>query len=220
MKKQHFTHEALLAHAVNMDLLDFLCPVMKKKEVMRVDAFRDLLNKVCKQPTGAITKEGTPLLVEPGQLVTSVSELARAWDWHRDKVRDFICALADYNVLTMDMHKKFVLLSFPDLADRIATFSARSTKDAADLSHGSPSSSESPDGGGSHQSSESSDGHHVEQTSSDSSESHGHDDRRQNGYTGYSGSAGFGGYLKPGRFDSDNSSGSQRLPGSTNNNRV
>ena len=213
MKKKNHTHEALLAHTVSMDLLDFLCPVMKKKEVMRVDAFRDLLNKVCQQPTGAITKEGTPLLVEPGQLVTSVSELARAWDWHRDKVRDFICALADYDVLTMDMHKKFMLLSFPDLADKITAFSARSSKDTADLSHGSPSSSESPDGGGNHQRSESSYGH-------DTKEQHGYDDRRQNGHTGYHGSAGFGGYLKPGRFDSDNFSGSQRLPGSTNNNRA
>ena len=87
MSQKHFTHEVFLTHAVSLDLLDYLCPV-HKKEVLRVDAFRDLLNKTCQQPTGAMTKEGTSLVVTPGQLVTSVSELARVWDWHRDKVRD------------------------------------------------------------------------------------------------------------------------------------
>ncbi len=123
MAQKHFTHEVFLTHAVSMDLLDFLCPV-HKKEVLRVDAFRDLLNRTCRQPTGKMTKEGTPLVVEPGQLVTSVSELARVWDWHRDKVRDFVDALAERDVLTIDMHKKFMVLSFPDLAERIADYAA------------------------------------------------------------------------------------------------
>ena len=123
MTQKHFTHEAFLTYAVSMDLLDYLCPV-HKKEVLRVDAFRDLLNRTCRQPTGKMTKEGTPLVVEPGQLVTSVSELARAWDWHRDKVRDFVDALAERDVLTIDMHKKFMVLSFPDLAERIAEYAA------------------------------------------------------------------------------------------------
>ena len=124
MTQKHFTHEVFLTHAVSMDLLDYLCPV-HKKEVLRVDAFRDLLNRTCRQPTGKMTKEGTPLVVEPGQLVTSVSELARAWDWHRDKVRDFVDALAERDVLTIDMHKKFMVLSFPDLAERIAEYAAK-----------------------------------------------------------------------------------------------
>lgn len=117
MSQKHFTHEVFLTHVVSLDLLDYLCPV-HKKEVLRVDAFRDLLNKTCQQPTGAMTKEGTPLVVTPGQLVTSVSELARVWDWHRDKVRDFLNGLAERDVLTIDMHKKFMVLSFPYLADR------------------------------------------------------------------------------------------------------
>ena len=112
MSQKHFTNEVFLTHAVSLDLLDYLCPV-HKKEVLRVDAFRDLLNKTCQQPTGAMTKEGTPLVVTPGQLVTSVSELARVWDWHRDKVRDFVNGLAEREVLTIDMHKKFMVLSFP-----------------------------------------------------------------------------------------------------------
>ena len=128
MSQKHFTHEVFLTHAVTLDLLDYLCPV-HKKEVLRVDAFRDLLNKTCQQPTGAMTKEGTPLVVEPGQLVTSVSELSRVWNWHRDKVRDFVDALAERDVLTIDMHKKFMVLSFPDLADRIAAFAADNSKD-------------------------------------------------------------------------------------------
>ena len=136
MSQKHFTHEVFLTHVVSLDLLDYLCPV-HKKEVLRVDAFRDLLNRTCQQPTGAMTKEGTPLVVVPGQLVTSVSELARVWDWHRDKVRDFIDALAERDVLTIDMHKKFMVLSFPVLADRIAAYAP---KDASDTSADSVSS--------------------------------------------------------------------------------
>ena len=139
MTQKHFTHEAFLTHVVSMDLLDYLCPV-HKKEVLRVDAFRDLLNRTCRQPTGKITKEGTPLVVEPGQLVTSVSELARVWDWHRDKVRDFVDALAERDVLTIDMHKKFMVLSFPDLAERIADYAAKCGKQVDAVSAGSESS--------------------------------------------------------------------------------
>lgn len=131
MLQKHFTHEVFLTHVVSMDLLDYLCPV-HKKEVLRVDAFRDLLNRTCQQPPGAMTKEGTPLVVEPGQLVTSVSELARAWSWHRDKVRDFVNALAERDVLTIDMHKKFMLLSFPNLANRIATYAPKDDCEVAD----------------------------------------------------------------------------------------
>ena len=139
MTQKQFTHEVFLTHVVSIDLLDYLCPV-HKKEVLRVDAFRDLLNRTCRQPTGKMTKEGTPLIVEPGQLVTSVSELARVWDWHRDKVRDFVDALAERDILTIDMHKKFMVLSFPDLAERIADYAAKCDKEGDDLSAGSESS--------------------------------------------------------------------------------
>ena len=130
MSQKHFTNEVFLTHVVSLDLLDYLCPV-HKKEVLRVDAFRDLLNKTCQQPTGAMTKEGTPLIVTPGQLVTSVSELSRVWDWHRDKVRDFLDGLAERGVLTIDMHKKFMILSFPDLADRIAAYAPKADNEVS-----------------------------------------------------------------------------------------
>lgn len=138
MSNKHFTHEAFLTHEVSIDLLDYLCPV-RKKEVLRVDAFRYLLNRTCQQPTGALMKEGTPLNIEAGQLVTSVSELARVWDWHRDKVRDFVNVLAERDVLTIDMHKKFMVLSFPDLAERIFPYAPKTGNDestASESSHG------------------------------------------------------------------------------------
>ena len=131
MSRKHFTHEAFRTYAVTLDLLDCLCPV-HKKEVLKVDAFRDLLNKTCQQKTGKMTKEGTPLNVEPGQLVTSVSELARGWKWHRDKVRDFVNELEEHDVLVIDMHKKFMVLSFPDLAERIAVFVAKNGNEDTD----------------------------------------------------------------------------------------
>ena len=121
MKSKNYSHEAFLTHAVSIDLLDYLCPV-HRKEVLKVDAFRNLLNLTCKQVTGPMKKEGKHLDVVAGQIVTSVSELARLWDWHRDKVRFFLEDLEKRNVLTMDKYDKFVVISFPDLAERIAPF--------------------------------------------------------------------------------------------------
>jgi len=138
MSHKHFTHKAFLTHVVSLDLLDYLCPV-RKKEVLKVDAFRDLLNKTCQQPTGWMTKEGTSLVVHYGELVTSVSELARQWNWHRDKVRDFINELAYRDVLTFDMHKKFMVLSFPNLAERIEAYSTKVGNDASAKSESSDS---------------------------------------------------------------------------------
>lgn len=142
MKSKNYTHEAFLTHAVSIDLLDYLCPV-HRKEVLKVDAFRDLLNQTCKQVTGPMKKEGTQLNVVAGQLVTSVSELARLWDWHRDKVRFFLEDLAKRNVLTMDKHGKFVVISFPDLAERIAPYvNQGGTEPSADSSSSHEVSSE------------------------------------------------------------------------------
>lgn len=45
--------------------------------------------------------------------------------WHRDKVRDFLNGLAERDVLTIDMHKKFMVLSFPYLADRISAYAPK-----------------------------------------------------------------------------------------------
>ena len=142
MKSKNYSHEAFLTHAVSIDLLDYLCPV-HRKEVLKVDAFRNLLNLTCKQVTGPMKKEGKHLDVVAGQIVTSVSELARLWDWHRDKVRFFLEDLEKRNVLTMNKYDKFVVISFPDLAERIAPFvSGGGNEPSADSSSSHEESSE------------------------------------------------------------------------------
>ena len=218
MSQKHFTHEVFLTHAVTLDLLDYLCPV-HKKEVLRVDAFRDLLNKTCQQPTGAMTKEGTPLVVEPGQLVTSVSELSRVWNWHRDKVRDFVDALAERDVLTIDMHKKFMVLSFPDLADRIADFAANNSKDG---NTPSVDSEPSPSGAGEDmepQNRASSDTQNLKDSAKGAAPK-----AADSGIQGTEGkreeakqsAAGRGSYYEPNLFSGENNAGTQHVPVTTN----
>ena len=218
MSQKHFTHEVFLTYAVTLDLLDYLCPV-HKKEVLRVDAFRDLLNKTCQQPTGAMTKEGTPLVVEPGQLVTSVSELSRVWNWHRDKVRDFVDALAERDVLTIDMHKKFMVLSFPDLADRIAAFAADNSKNG---NTPSADSEPSPSGAGEDmepQNKEFSDTQNLEDAAKGAAPK-----VADSGIQGAEGkreetkpsAAGRGSYYEPNLFSGENNAGTQHVPVTTN----
>lgn len=222
MSQKHFTNEVFLTHVVSLDLLDYLCPV-HKKEVLRVDAFRDLLNKTCQQPTGAMTKEGTPLVVTPGQLVTSVSELSRVWDWHRDKVRDFVDALAERGVLTIDMHKKFMVLMFPDVADRIASIATAggSQKDAAPADSVS-----SPDGA-------SEDKSHADEKSpvtQNVANAAGGDKSRdakagiqndgEKKEDGKSGTANAGGYYQTDLFHENVNAGTQQVPAGTNPNKT
>ena len=215
MSQKHFTHEVFLTHVVSLDLLDYLCPV-HKKEVLRVDAFRDLLNKTCQQPTGAMTKEGTPLVVTPGQLVTSVSELARVWDWHRDKVRDFLNGLAERDVLTIDMHKKFMVLSFPYLADRISAYAPKADdKESADPTP-------SPDGA-SEDKGQKKEGSSVTQNVATATEvaatkeakagSQNDGEKREEGNAS---TARRGGYMQEDLFSGVDNSGTQQVPVNTN----
>ena len=219
MSQKHFTHEVFLTHVVSMDLLDYLCPV-HKKEVLRVDAFRDLLNKTCQQPTGAMTKEGTPLIVEPGQLVTSVSELARVWDWHRDKVRDFINGLAERDVLTIDMHKKFMVLSFPDLADRIVAHAPKGDKkESADSesSHDGASEDKGQQIGNSPVTENLNAVAHGNPPKTTESGTHVGNEKQENGE---SATARRGGYMQTDLFPELDNAGTQHVPVSTNQNKT
>ena len=215
MSQKHFTHEVFLTHEVSLDLLDYLCPV-HKKEVLRVDAFRDLLNKTAMQPLGAMTKEGTPLVVESGQLVTSVSELARVWDWHRDKVRDFVNALAEREVLIIDMHKKFMVLSFPNLADRIAAFAVQAGS-AASVAPASDT-VEKPVGT-EHQMKEAPVTHVLDTAVKAAPLDGGKSGTGSDGWKreeGGAATANHGGYMQPSIFPSVDNAGTHQVPASTN----
>ena len=215
MVKKNYTHEAFLTHVVSIDLLDYLCPV-HKKEVLKVDAFRSLLNKTCQQPTGTMTKEGTPLVVKAGQLVTSVSELARAWDWHRDKVRDFVDALAERKVLTIDMHKKFMVLSFPDLADRIAPYAPKADSEPSADPSPSPVKTNEEKGQQTQNPSGTEQKAAVANSavakSADSGNQHG-DGKQENGKPA---TANNSGYSQPNLFSHSNNTGNHYLSGNSN----
>ena len=219
MTQKHFTHEVFLTHEVSLDLLDYLCPV-HKKEVLRVDAFRDLLNKTYQQPTGAMTKEGTPLVVTPGQLVTSVSELARVWDWHRDKVRDFLGGLAERDVLTIDMHKKFMVLSFPNLTDRISAYAPKADDMVSADTEPSPT-------GASEDQGQKKEGSPVTQNVADATEDAATKDAKAGSLNdgekreeGNADTARRGSYMRTDLFSGDTNAGTQQVPVNTNSNKT
>jgi hypothetical protein len=49
----------------------------------------------------------------PGQFVTSLSELAEAWNWHRGNVRLFLNSLENLGALTMERQSKSTIITLP-----------------------------------------------------------------------------------------------------------
>lgn len=120
-KKKHYSEEAIRSHLISMELLDYLCPIAFEK-YDKVSAYRDLLNRACKQPQGNITRLGQTLLVSPGQLVVAVSTLATVWKWHRVTTTDFLKDLENLGILTMESHTKFFVLTFNGISGMIADY--------------------------------------------------------------------------------------------------
>jgi len=56
---------------------------------------------------------GQEVLLAKGQLATSFSELGETWNWHRNNVRLFLCALEEQHALTMERRGKATVITFP-----------------------------------------------------------------------------------------------------------
>lgn len=78
----------------------------------RYDAFIYLLENVALEPRTAIVF-GTRIPLSKGQLVTSYSELAGKWNWHRSYVSQFLSSLEEIHVLTQERYGKATVITLP-----------------------------------------------------------------------------------------------------------
>lgn len=78
----------------------------------KFDAFVHLLELATLQPK-RVTAFGSEFQLVKGQFVTSYSELAEEWNWHRSVVRQFLCTLQEMHALSMDRRGKATLITMP-----------------------------------------------------------------------------------------------------------
>ena len=99
---------------VSRELFHFLhenTPVPNDR-TSKFDAFVHLLELVTLQPK-RVTAFGSDFQLVKGQFVTSYSELAEEWNWHRSVVRQFLRSLQEMHVLTMDRRGKATVITMP-----------------------------------------------------------------------------------------------------------
>lgn len=106
MKKEHVNYKII----ADKELLEFLRPDEEEK-FSKMDALCDLLDKASGEKREKLVYFGTALTLRKGQFVTTVSNLARQWKWHRATARGFLDALEDFGLARIDAHKKFFLIT-------------------------------------------------------------------------------------------------------------
>jgi quinol monooxygenase YgiN len=79
-------------------LLEFLAPE-EEKRLTKLEAFRDLL-EMATHFKGHVSCYGQEFDLVPGEVVTSISELAKKWRWQRATVRKFVDTLVDLGQIT------------------------------------------------------------------------------------------------------------------------
>lgn len=82
----------------------------------KYDAFVSLLERATIVPKST-TVFGMKILLTRGQCVTSYSELAGKWKWHRNNVRTFLLSLAEMDVLTVERRGKATVITLPVMTD-------------------------------------------------------------------------------------------------------
>ena len=79
-------------------LLEFLAPE-EEKRLTKLEAFRDLL-EMATHFKGHVSCYGQEFDLVPGEVVTSISELAKKWRWQRATVRKFVDTLVELGQIT------------------------------------------------------------------------------------------------------------------------
>lgn len=80
----------------------------------KLDAYIHLLESAADE-SGEVKISGESMPLSKGQLVTSFSELAEVWNWHRGNVRMFIQSLLDLGALTTERISKKLIITLPIL---------------------------------------------------------------------------------------------------------
>lgn len=79
-------------------LLEFLAPE-EDKRLTKLEAFRDLL-EMATHFKGHVSCYGQEFDLAPGEVITSISELAKKWRWQRATVRKFVDTLVELGQIT------------------------------------------------------------------------------------------------------------------------
>lgn len=79
--------------AISNSLLDYLAPE-EEKRLTKLEAYRDLL-EMATHFKGHVSCYGQEFDLVPGEIITSISELAKKWRWQRATVRKFVDALVE-----------------------------------------------------------------------------------------------------------------------------
>lgn len=106
MKKEYINYRII----ADKELLEFLRSD-EEERFSKMDALCDLLDKASGESRDSLTYFGTTVTLRKGQFVTTVSNLARQWKWHRATTRSFLDALENFGMARIDAHKKFFLIT-------------------------------------------------------------------------------------------------------------
>lgn len=106
MKKEYINYRII----ADKELLEFLRSD-EEDRFSKMDALCDLLDKASGENRDSLTYFGTTVTLRKGQFVTTVSNLARQWKWHRATTRSFLDALESFGMARIDAHKKFFLIT-------------------------------------------------------------------------------------------------------------
>ena len=106
MKKEYINYRII----ADKELLEFLRSE-EEDRFSKMDALCDLLDKAAGENRESLTYFGTAVTLRKGQFVTTVSNLARQWKWHRATARSFLDALEGFGMARIDAHKKFFLIT-------------------------------------------------------------------------------------------------------------
>ena len=82
MKKEYINYRII----ADKELLEFLRSD-EEERFSKMDALCDLLDKASGESRDSLTYFGTTVTLRKGQFVTTVSNLARQWKWHRATTR-------------------------------------------------------------------------------------------------------------------------------------
>lgn len=106
MKKEYINYRII----ADKELLEFLRSE-EEDRFSKMDALCDLLDKAAGENRESLTYFGTAVTLRKGQFVTTVSNLALQWKWHRATTRSFLDALEGFGMARIDAHKKFFLIT-------------------------------------------------------------------------------------------------------------
>ena len=93
MKKEYINYRII----ADKELLEFLRSE-EEDRFSKMDALCDLLDKAAGENRESLTYFGTAVTLRKGQFVTTVSNLARQWKWHRATTRSFLDALENFEI--------------------------------------------------------------------------------------------------------------------------